>query len=287
MNRRQFHRQVLAAAAAVASLPVSRFVAAAPAPAAVQRHHDVMMKLFHDLAGGEPHKLKQMFPAKKRRIAMLAYPGMFPLDFVAPHQLFTALMQTDVHIVATEAKPISAGPGIAVLPTTTLADCPDQLDVLFVPGGLEGTAAMMRNSEVLAFLREQAKTARFVTSVCTGSLVLGAAGLLQGRKAATYWAARDLLPLVGAEAVVARTVEDGKFITAGGVTAGLDFGLLIAGRLASDEYAQALQLYFEYDPAPPFDAGSPERAPAAVTAAMRAMYQDGIETLRAAASNAG
>ena len=208
---------------------------------------------------------------------------MFPLDFIAPHQLFTGMMQVELHIVSPEKKPISAGQGIAVLPTSTLDECPEHLDVLFVPGGLDGTATMMRNPSVLAFLQHQAKSARYVTSVCTGSLVLGAAGLLQGRKAATYWAVRDLLPLVGAEPVVARTVEDGKFITAGGVTAGFDFGLLIAGRLASEEYAQALQLYFEYDPAPPFRAGSPETAPPAVTAAMREMYREGIETLRQAA----
>lgn len=285
MNRRQFNRNVLAAAAALATLPASRFAAAA-APAAEQRHRDVMMKLFNDLAGGEPHKLKQMFPAKKRQIAMLAYPGMFPLDFIAPHQLFTGMMQTELHIVSIEKKPISAGQGIAVLPTATLDECPDHLDVLFVPGGLDGTAKMMRNADVLAFLQRQARTARYVTSVCTGSLVLGAAGLLKGKKAATYWAVRDLLPLVGAQPVVARVVEDGPLITAGGVTAGFDFGLLIAARLASEEYAQALQLYFEYDPAPPFNAGSPETAPAAVTAAMREMYREGIETLRDAATSA-
>lgn len=283
MNRREFNRRVIVAAAALASLPFSR-LAAAEQTAAEKRHYEVMMKLFSDLAGGESAKLKQMYPAKARHIAMLAYPGMFPLDFIGPHQLFTGMMQTHVHIVSKELKPISAGPGLAVLPDMTLETCPENLDVLFVPGGLDGTAKMMRDPQVLAFLRKQAKTARYVTSVCTGSLVLGAAGLLKGRKAATYWAARDILGELGATPVVARYVEDGKFITAGGVTAGLDFGLLLVARLASENYAKALQLYFEYDPAPPFHSGSPETAEPAVTAAMRGMYADGIDTLRQAAA---
>jgi len=287
MTRREFHRRVLAAAAALAALPVSGFAAAAEASAAERRHYEVMMKLFNDLAGGESAKLKQMFPAKQRQIAMLAYPGMFPLDFIIPHQLFTGMFQTQVHIVAEELKPISAGPGIAVLPSTLPADCPDELDVLFVPGGLDGTARLMRNEAMLDWLRQRAKTARYVTSVCTGSLVLGAAGLLKGRRAATYWAVRDVLATLGATPVVARTVEDGKFITAGGVTAGMDFGLQIVAKLASENYAQALQLYFEYDPAPPFNAGSPETAAPEVTAAMREMYADGIATLRKAAASSG
>lgn len=284
MNRREFHRRVLAGAAALAALPLSGVLAAAPS-AAQRRHDEVMMKLMHDLAGGESSKLKQIYPAKARHIAMLAYPGMFPLDFIGPHQLFTGMMQTHVHIVAKELKPISAGSGLAVLPDTTLETCPENLDVLFVPGGLEGTATMMRDPAVLAFLRKQARTARYVTSVCTGSLVLGAAGLLKGRKAATYWAARDILSDLGAKPVVARYVEDGKYITAGGVTAGLDFGLLLVARLATENYAKALQLYFEYDPAPPFRSGSPETAAPEVIAAMRGMYADGVKTLRDAATD--
>lgn len=286
LNRREFQRRIAGAAAALAALPAGALFAADPTPAE-KRHYEVMMKLFNDLAGGEPSRLKQMFPAKTRQIAMLAYPGMFPLDFLAPHQLFTGLMQTRVHIVAEELKPISAGPGVAVLPTLTPGQCPDELDVLFVPGGLEGTAKVMQNAKLLDWLRDRAGKARYVTSVCTGSLVLGAAGLLRGRKATTYWAVRDLLSSLGATPVVARTVEDGRFITAGGVTAGLDFGLLIAARLASENYAKALQLYFEYDPAPPFRSGSPETAEPEVTAALREMYADGIATLRRAATGGG
>ena len=205
------------------------------------------------------------------------------IDDARLYQLFTGMMQTHVHIVAKELKPISAGVGLAVLPDTTLAECPDDLDVVFVPGGLDGTAKAMQDPEILAFLQRQAKTARYITSVCTGSLVLGAAGLLKGKKAATYWAARDILPLLGATPVVARYVEDGNIITAGGVTAGLDFGLKIVAKLASDNYAKALQLYYEYDPAPPFKSGSPETAEPQVVAAMRGMYADGVETLRSAA----
>lgn len=282
MKRRDFHRRVLQAAAALAALPASRLLAA-DASAAEQRHYEVMNKLFSDLAGGEPAKLKQIFPAKTRQIAMLVYPGMFPLDFIGPQQIFTGLMQTQIHIVAAEMKPISAGAGLAVLPNTRFEDCPQELDLLFVPGGLEGTARVMRDEATLDFLRRRAKTARYVNSVCTGSLILGAAGLLKDKRACTYWAVRELLPLLGAKPVVARYVEDGKFISSAGVTAGLDSALLIAGKLASDNYAKALQLYLEYDPAPPFHSGSPETAEPSVTKAMREMYADGIDTLRKAA----
>jgi cyclohexyl-isocyanide hydratase len=147
-------------------------------------------------------------------------------------------------------------------PDVTYADCP-ALDVLCVPGG-SGVGDLMEDEETLAFLREQAAGARYVTSVCTGSLVLGAAGLLRGKRATTHWAYRDLLPDLGAIPVHERVVRDGNLFTGGGITAGIDFALTLAAELVGEHEAQAIQLQMEYAPAPPFDSGDPARAPAAV-----------------------
>ncbi len=158
--------------------------------------------------------------------------------------------------------------GIMLTPTRTFADCPP-LDVLCVPGGV-GVNALLRDEAVLGFLRAQAARARYVTSVCTGSLVLGAAGLLRGRRATSHWSARDLLAGFGAVPTAGRVVRDGDLITAGGVTAGIDFALTIIAELCGVEAAQACQLQLEYAPAPPFDAGTPETAPAELVARLRA-----------------
>lgn len=231
-------------------------------------------------SGGDPAALAAMLPHKPRHIALLAYPGMFALDFVGPHAVFTSLMHTQVHILGLSRDPVARGRGLSVTPDTLLKDCPRELDVLFVPGGLEGTAAMMQHTALLDFLRQQAKTSRYVTSVCTGSLILGAAGLLAGRKAATYWSAQHILKDLGAQPVDQRVVEDGPFITAGGVTAGLDFGLTLAARLAGPNYAKAVQLYLEYDPAPPFDAGNPAGAAPELTEGLRMMYAGSLDQLQ-------
>lgn len=196
-------------------------------------------------------------------------------------------MNTKLHIVWKDRTPISDAPGLNIVPNVTFTDCPDHLDVLFVPGGGMGTIAVMRDREVLNFLRRQAATARYVTSVCTGALVLGAAGLLKGYRATTYWAVHDLLPLLGAKPVRARLVEDRNRFTAGGITAGIDFALLLAAWLAGENYAKALQLNIEYDPAPPFDAGSPESAGEPVAGAMRTMYAEIVEAARRAAEQTG
>ena len=147
---------------------------------------------------------------------------------------------------------------MTILPTTTFDSCPS-LDVLCVPGG-PGQVEMMQDTEVLEFLQRQGKTARFITSVCTGSLILAAAGLLQGYRAACHWAFRDQLAMLGVEVGTERVVVDRNRITGGGVTAGIDFGLVLAGMLCGEETAKTLQLLMEYNPAPPFNAGSPENA---------------------------
>ena len=161
-----------------------------------------------------------------------------------------------------EAGPVRSDTGMTILADTALADCP-QLDLLCVPGG-PGIAALMEDEAVLDFLRRQAPGARWVTSVCTGALVLGAAGLLKGRRATTHWASHDFLAALGATPVQARVVRDGNLFTGGGVTAGIDFALAIAAEIAGPEVAQAIQLQIEYAPAPPFAAGTPETAPEAV-----------------------
>jgi cyclohexyl-isocyanide hydratase len=180
---------------------------------------------------------------------------------VGPQTVFSLLM-AKVHLVAKDLRPVTTDVGIAVQPTTTFAQCPPAPDVLFVPGGLKGPVAIMDDRETLDFLVSRSAGARYVTSVCTGGLVPGAAGLLRGYRATSHWYVRDVLPLMGAVVDPRRVVVDRTRVTGGGVTAGLDFGLTIAAALRGEEYARRIQLVLEYDPAPPFRAGSPDRAPA-------------------------
>jgi cyclohexyl-isocyanide hydratase len=251
MNRRDFG--TLSASAAVAALLSSFDDVHAQTPAASGTADQDMaqaMKRNEKLLAG-PHLT----------IAMLPFPGMFLQDFVGPLTMFEALLNRDVHIVWKNKEPIASGGSIRITPTTTFKDCPANLDVLFVPGGVPGTFAMMEDPEVLAFLADRGRTAKYVTSVCTGSLILGAAGLLKGYKAASYWSVRDVLEVFGAIPTDARVVVDRSRVTGGGVTAGLDFGLALVAQLRSQAYAEAVQLYVEYDPQPPFHAGSPKTAP--------------------------
>lgn len=200
-------------------------------------------------------------------IGMLLFPRLTQLDLTAPFEVLHRIPDTEVHLCWKDLEPVRAESGLAILPTTTLADCPP-LDILFVPGGF-GQREAGADEAVLTFVREQGNRARFVTSVCTGSLLLGAAGLLEGYEATTHWAYVDLLPAFGARYVNRRVVVDRNRITAGGVTAGLDFGLTLAAELAGEGVARALALGLEYDPAPPFDCGHPDRADGAMVATIR------------------
>jgi cyclohexyl-isocyanide hydratase len=191
------------------------------------------------------------------QVAMLLYPGLTLLDLVGPEA--TLSMFADVHLVWKTRAPITTDTGVRIEPSATFADCPRDLDVLFVPGGF-GTAAVMQDADALAFLRDRAQTSRYITSVCSGSLILGAAGLLDGYKATTHWSAHDLLAGFGAIPVKARVVIDRNRMSGGGVTAGIDFGLTLLAQLRGDDAAKLSQLAMEYDPAPPFDAGSPGAA---------------------------
>ncbi len=208
-----------------------------------------------------------------QQVAMLVYPGMTALDLIGPNQILASLMNINVHLVWKDRGLITTDTGIPIQPTMTFKNCPDALTVLFVPGGADGTVALMDDPVVLDFLTQKGKTARYVTSVCTGSLLLGAAGLLKGYQATSHWAFRDLLPLMGATVVAERFVEDRNRITGGGVTAGIDFGLHLAAKLRNEKYAKAMQLGLEYDPQPPYHAGTPAGAGADITQMMRALYE--------------
>jgi cyclohexyl-isocyanide hydratase len=201
-------------------------------------------------------------------IGMLLFPNLTQLDLTGPFEVFANAPGAIVHLVWKTLEPVRAITGMRILPDTTFADCP-QLDVICVPGG-SGVAAMMEDVEVLDFLRRQAASARYVTSVCTGALVLGAAGLLKGKKATTHWASHDFLFGLGAIPTRGRVVRDGNVFTGGGVTAGIDFALTLVAEMCGPDVAQAMQLQIEYAPAPPFTAGSPETAPAKVLDMARA-----------------
>lgn len=210
-------------------------------------------------------KYASLMTGPRLTIGMVVYPGMFLLDLIGPLTVFEALMNRDIHLLWKNLDPVNNIKSentsyIPILPTTAFKDCPKNLDVLFVPGGVPGTFDMMEDPEVISFLAEQGKTARYVTSVCTGSLILAAAGLLDGYRATSYWSMMDVLSKFGAKPVKGRVVEDRNRITGGGVTAGIDFALKIVGKLRSPEYAQAIQLYLEYDPMPPYNSGSPSKA---------------------------
>ena len=191
-------------------------------------------------------------------IGILLYPNVTQLDATGPAQVLARVPGATLHMIWKTRDPVPTDAGFSIVPTTTFADCP-KLDVICVPGG-GGQVALMTDEETLDFLRKQAATARYVTSVCTGSLVLGAAGLLKGYKSACHWAWRDMLPAFGAIPVAERVVRDRNRISGGGVTAGIDFGLTVAAELAGEEVAKSIQLVLEYDPQPPFDSGSPEKA---------------------------
>jgi cyclohexyl-isocyanide hydratase len=191
------------------------------------------------------------------QIGMVVYPGLTLLDLIGPQ---TALgMHGVTHLVAERLEPVPSDSGIALIPTTTYEQCPKDLDVLFVPGGM-GTADAMEDVRLLAFLRSRAATARYVTSVCSGSLILAAAGLLQGYRATTHWTSLDVLAAFGVSAEPARVVRDRNRLTGGGVTAGIDFGLVLLAELRGEPIARLTQLAMEYDPQPPFDAGTPASA---------------------------
>ncbi len=217
---------------------------------------------------------------KPFRIGLLLFPEITQLDMTGPYEVFTKFPGAEVHLVWKSMEPVTANGGMRILPTATFETCP-QLDLVCVPGG-GGMNPLLNDAETLAFLKRQAAAARYVTSVCTGSLVLGAAGLLKGKRAATHWMSREMLADFGAIPVAERVVVDGNVYTGGGVTAGIDFALKVAADAFGPDLAKSIQLAIEYNPQPPFNAGSPEGAGEEIVSRTRAAAA-GRQAERAAA----
>ncbi|MCW0197808.1 DJ-1/PfpI family protein [Sphingopyxis sp.] len=213
-----------------------------------------------------------MTAAPETTVVFLLFPGITQLDFTAPAQALSRMPGARLIGAAATLDPIATDSGFAILPTHDFAGAP-QADILCVPGG-HGVTEALGDTATIDFVARQAAGARWVTSVCTGAFLLGRAGLLADKRATTHWAYTHLLPLVGAEPVAARVVEDGHVVTSGGVTSGLDFALTLIARLHGDAVAQAIQLAIEYDPAPPFPGGHPDRAPESVTAGLKTRVYD-------------
>jgi cyclohexyl-isocyanide hydratase len=201
---------------------------------------------------------------KPLEVGMLLFPDLTLLDLIGPQTVLSS--HSNIHLVWKTKDVIYSDRGIGIKPNATFDECPADLDVLFVPGGA-GMLPVMRDREVLDFLVDRGRRAKYVTSVCTGALVLGTAGLLNGYKATTHWAAREVLRVFGAEPVTQRVVVDRNRITGGGVTAGIDFGYVLLAAMRGEEIAKITQLAMEYDPQPPFNAGSPETAGPEITKA--------------------
>jgi cyclohexyl-isocyanide hydratase len=211
-------------------------------------------------------------------VGFVIFPDITQLDFTGPFEVLSRLAtppsllapsvfaHSRTHIVAKSMQPVLSDRGLGIMPTCVFESCP-QLDLICVPGG-PGVVGAIADDETVDFVRNQSARAQYVTSVCMGAFLLGAAGLLQGRRAATHWAYVDLLPSIGATHEKGRIVRDGNLFTAGGVTSGIDFAFHIVAELAGPQVAQAIQLGLEYDPAPPFDGGHPDKASEAAVALM-------------------
>jgi cyclohexyl-isocyanide hydratase len=201
------------------------------------------------------------------QIGLVIFPRVTQLDLTGPVQVFSSVPGAKVHLIWKRIEPVPSDSVLVLTPTVTFADCP-QLDVICVPGGV-GTDDMVNDEEMLDFLRRQAVGAKYITSVCTGSLVLGAAGLLKGYRATTHWTAMDLLAPYGATPAKTRVCVDRNRATGGGVTAGIDFALTLVSIMVDRQTAEMIQLRLEYNPAPPFNSGSPESAPPEILALMK------------------
>jgi len=257
-ERREFLRQLTCVLPGLAALAQTTSVQAAaePPPPA------------HDMSA---------MPANwtgKEVIVQVLYPGFTALDLIGPHYFLSSLMGAKVLLAARTKDLVSSDTGVKIMPDITFAECPAALDLLCVPGGSTGTLAAMQDAETMAFMRKAGAAAKVVSSVCTGSLILGAAGLLKGRKATSHWLVKDMLPLFGATPADDRVVEDGKVITAAGVTAGMDFGLHITTKWRDRDYTDCVALLAEYDPHPPTTAGDPAKAPAKVRQMVTDMFTD-------------
>ncbi len=212
-------------------------------------------------------------PTPDFNIVFVLFDGVTQLDFAGPVQFLSRLPGAKIHVVSNDGGAVATDCGFSILPASSFADCP-QADLICVPGG-HGVAAALSDTQLTDFVRNQAASAKWVTSVCTGAFILGAAGLLDGKRVSTHWGYTHLLAKYGAIFEEARIVYDGNLITAGGVTSGIDFALSVIATLAGDDTAQTVQLALEYDPAPPFAGGHPSRTPQHIVDEIKARFYDG------------
>ncbi|MEQ1839032.1 MAG: DJ-1/PfpI family protein [Verrucomicrobiales bacterium] len=261
MNRKDFIKSALATLAAAPLLRDTSFAQEASSAAAGKETAPT-----HDMSH---------FPENWTRpdeIIMILYPGFTALDLIGPQYFFGSLMGAKVHLAAKTLDPVSTDTKVSIVPTITFKDCPESCDVIFVPGACQGMLDAIEDEETMEFIRSRGAKARFVTSVCTGSIILGAAGLLEGYKATSHWVTRPLLHYFGAEEVNERVVADRNRITAAGVSAGLDLGLHLTLKLRDEFYARSMQLLAEYAPEPLFDYGTPDRFKAEELELIRGMF---------------
>ena len=277
LNRRDALR-LLALAAAAGAIPQSLPAAETNASAKTEKPLHI-----------HPQQQLQM---GSEQIAILVYPEFTALDALGPHYFLAGMMGATVRFVAKTVDPVpcegASKGGFCVRPQLTFADCPAELDLLLVPGGLTGTFAAIEDKATINFLRSRAAKTKLVGSVCTGSLVLGAAGLLKGRKATSHWQMLEVLKAVGATPVAERIVFDGADrVTAAGVSAGLDLGLELVRRYRGDFYAKGMQLLGEYDPHPPFPGGgNPRTADPTAVSTLNMMHAPLVERFKAVIENA-
>lgn len=254
MDRRELISSMLAACAAAA---------AAPRLAGAQAHDTAMdHSHYHEI--------------KHEKVVLVAYPMMTALDMLGPQHMLASMMGAKVMIAAQTLEPVTSDTGLKIVPDVDFANCPREVDLFLVPGGLAGTTAAMKDPRMISFVRELGARSKYVTSVCTGSLILGTAGLLKGYRATSHWIARHMLGEFGATAVDQRVVVDRNRITGAGVTAGMDMALAIVKMLRGEEYTKMVALLAEYDPQPPVHAGSPKAAGDKVTNMLQEMFKDWI-----------
>lgn len=268
MNRRQFTKLAIGSASLMSAL--SPAYAKDTLEQKKDRANEQATKAHDDFMN-----LKDMKMHGSEEIAMLMYPGFTALDLVGPQYLFSCMMGAKVHLVSPtdDLSPVKCDTGIIITPTITQKDLPEKLDLMFLPGSAGGVVNAMKDEKFIAFIKEKAAHSKYITSVCTGSILLGKAGLLMGKKATSHWVTLELLTKFGAMPVKERVVWDGNIVTGGGVTAGIDYGLEIVAALRGRKYAETLQLLGEYDPHPMFDVGSPDKADPAVRKVLNDMFE--------------
>jgi putative intracellular protease/amidase len=272
-TRRTFAKLLITGAASVPLLPLL-----GKAAFAQQGHHHGHEGMGKTDAASHAAAMDKYLKKGDEVVAMLLYPQMTALDVVGPQYFFASLYGGKVHLVAKDPrKPIMSDTGLAIQPTLSMKECPKDVTVLFVPGGCHGTLAAMEDKETLDFIADRGSRAGYVTSACTGSLLLGAAGLLKGYKATSHWVTRDMLSLFEATPTDERVVVDRNRITAAGVSAGLDLGLRMTDILRGREYAEATQLLAEYDPQPHLNAGSYAKAPTEAQTLIKDMFAPFVE----------